>query len=293
MATTAEELARQVGELVSLPRAYHRISEMLDDPRFGAADIGKVIAHDPSLTARLLRIVNSAYYRFPSKIDTIPLAITVLGTRALHELVLATSIASAFSRISTGLVDVADFWHHSIYCGILARLLSRRLRRGQAEQLFVAGLLHDLGKLVIFHRLPEQASVVLGRYADSELPYYLIEREELGYDHAAVGAALLRQWQLPEVFQRTTAHHHELESATNCLDEISLIHVANEMTKSVEPGHKLWQSDRDAVPELNPVAAARIPLSRAMVEELRLEADVQSIEVFSTLFSGTPVDAAP
>lgn len=285
---TPEELARDVGELVSLPRAYHRISEMLEDPRYGSSDIGKVIAHDPALTARLLRLVNSAYYHFPNKIDTIALAITVLGTRALRELVLATSVASAFARISTKLVDVADFWNHSIYCGIISRLLSRRLKRGSSEQLFVAGLLHDIGKLVIFHKLPEQASVVLTRLAESSEPMYAIEREVLGFDHAAVGAALMRQWALPEVFAETTAFHHAPERAKRFSDEAVLVHIANALTKKVEPGHKL-PHDEDELPEMSPLAVARVPLSGPLVEELRLEADVQSIEVFSTLFSGTPL----
>jgi putative nucleotidyltransferase with HDIG domain len=287
--TTPEQLVYEVGELVSLPRAYQRINEMLEDPRYGPTDIGRVIAHDPALTARVLRIVNSAYYRFPTKIDNIPLAITVLGTRALRELVLATSVASAFDKINTRLVDVADFWHHSIYCGILARLLSRRLKRGQSEQLFVAGLLHDLGKLVIYHRLPAEASTILSRFAEADMPLYMIEREVLGFDHAAVGAALLEHWELPEVFRQTTAFHHAPEQASFA-DETALIHVANALTKKVEPGHKL-KHDYTTLPELHPSAAARVPLTEALVEELRLEADVQSIEVFSTLFSAAPAPA--
>lgn len=288
---TPEELVSDVRELVSLPRAYHRISEMLDDPRYGAPDIGKVVAHDPALTARVLRMVNSAYFQFPSKIDTIPLAITVLGTRALRDLVLATSVASSFAKISTRLVDVADFWHHSIYCGIMARLLSKRLKRGQAEQMFVGGLLHDLGKLVIYHRIPEQATVVLSEFATSDRPLFLIEREVLGFDHAEVGSALLRQWELPELLHDMVAYHHAPDLAAAHHDEIALVHTANALTKKVEPGHKLKQNDAD-LPELHPAAAARVKLDAELMDELRLEADVQSIEVFSTLFSGTPIQAS-
>jgi len=285
---TPEELASDIGQLVTLPRAYHRISEMLDDPRFGAADIGKVIAHDPALTARLLRMVNSAYFHFPSKIDSIPLAITVLGTRALRDLVLATSVASAFAKIDTHLVDVADFWHHSIYCGILSRLLGKRLRQNRSEQLFVAGLLHDLGKLVIYHRLPEQAALILTRFAQSDQPLYLLEREELGFDHSQVGAALLHNWELPELYQEVVGAHHELERSSTYRTEAAVVHTANALTKKVEPGQKVKVEQGD-IPQLHPLAAEQVPIDAALIDELRLEADVQSIEVFSTLFSGTHI----
>ncbi len=283
---TPEELVSDIGSLISLPRAYHRINEMLDDPRYGTADIGKVIAHDPALTARLLRMVNSAYYNFPSKIDTIPMAINVLGTRALRDLVLATSVASAFANISTHLVDVADFWHHSIYCGILSRLLGKRFQQERYEQLFVAGLLHDLGKLVIYLRLPDQAALILTRFARSDRPLYLLEQEELGFDHSQVGAALLRGWELPELFVEVAACHHALELSAAYRTEACLVHVANALTKKVEPGHKV-KLDFGEVPPLHAIATERLSITAELVDELRLEADVQSIEVFSTLFSGT------
>lgn len=287
---TPEKLARDISNLVSLPRAYYRISEMLDDPRYGSADIGKVIAHDPSLTARLLRVVNSAYYGLPSKIDTIPQAITVLGARPLRELVLATSVASAFDKISTELVDMADFWHHSIYCGILARTLARRQRLGQPEQIFVAGLLHDIGKLVIYHQLPEQAAEVFARFAESDQPFYRVEREVLGFDHAAVGTALLTIWKLPELLRTTVTFHHMPTAAARFVDEVAFVHVANALTKKVEPGYKVQRPESESA-AIDPSIAQRVPLDPQLIEQLQLEADVQSIEIFSTLFSGMPLDS--
>lgn len=278
-----EDIASRLSELVSLPRAYHRISEMIDDERYGAADIGRVISHDPALTARLLRLVNSAYYRLPRHVDTVPLAINVVGTRALHELVLATAVASAFSRIDTRLVDMADFWHHSIYCGLMARLLSRELDVGEAEQAFIAGLLHDLGKLALYHELPDETEDILERFAGTDTPLHAVERERLGFDHADVGGALLEAWDLPAVYREAVACHHRPGESRLYRDEACLVHAANALSKPVEPGHKVR---REAVsePELDPAAAARIRLDTRQVEELRVEADLQSIEVYATLF---------
>lgn len=286
---TAEQLARKADHLVSLPRAYHRITEMLDDPRYGAADIGKVIAHEPALTARLLRVVNSAYYSLPSKVNTIPMAITILGTRALNDMILATEVASSFARLKTDLVDVADFWHHSIYCGIMARLLSKRLKIGEPDQLFVAGLLHDLGKLVIYKFAPEKAELIMEQFATGPLHMYQVEREVLGFDHADVGRAVVKNWRLSELYQDTTGLHHEPQRARSHVPMVSVVHAANALTKRVEPGYKLSRPEEE-IPALRPTATQYVPLTPVMVEDLRLEADVQSIEVFSTLFSGIPLN---
>lgn len=280
---TPDKIAAKTAGLTSLPRAYHRIDEMLGDPRYGPADIGKVIRHEPALTARLLRMVNSAYFGLATRIDSVPLAISVLGTRALHELVLATSVASAFARIDTRLVDVADFWHHSVYCGIMARLLSKRLRIAESEQIFVAGLLHDIGELAIYHQLPEQAEKILAQLGDSSVPLYQVERDVLGFTHAAVGEALFQHWGLPAVFCEVAAHHHTPSLSQHYRDESWIVHVADALSAKVEPGHKVAQ-DHEGFPAFEPATPPRVELTAALAEELAIDADLQAIEVYGTLF---------
>jgi len=274
--------------LATLPRAYYRIQQMLEDECYGAADVGRVVTHEPALTARLLRMVNSAYYGLPTKIDSIPLAITVLGTRALRDLVLATSVSSAFARIDTHLVDVADFWHHSLYCGIMARLLSKRLRVGDSEQAFIGGLLHDIGKLVIYTQMPETADRLLRTLGGDGLQLYELERRQLGFTHADVGAALLTYWELPLVYREIVAFHHKPAHAEGYVDEACLVNTANAVTKKVEPGHKRPLDDID-MPILDEEVTERVPLEAEMLADLRVEADLQSIEVYATLFGGKPV----
>jgi putative nucleotidyltransferase with HDIG domain len=283
---TPEAIASRIVNLISLPRAYHRITEMLADERYGAADIAKVVSHEPALTARLLRMVNSAYYNLPTRVETVPMAINVLGTRALQELVLATSVASAFNRIDTRLVDVADFWHHSIYCGIMARLLSKRLKLAASEQAFIGGLLHDIGKLALYHEAPEKAEEALARFAGSGRPLFQAEEEILGFNHADIGEALLRAWELPEVYREVVGCHHHPNRSRDYHDETCLVHAANALSKKVEPGHKV-PTDEGDVPILDPSAAERVPLTAELIEELRIDADVQAIEVYGTLFGGT------
>lgn len=284
---TPDKIAANTANLASLPRAYHRIDEMLGDTRYGPAEIGKVIRHEPALTARLLRVVNSAYFGAATRIDSVPLAISVLGTRALHELVLATCVASAFTRIDTRLVDVADFWHHSVYCGIMARLLSKRLRIAGNEQVFVAGLLHDIGKLAIYHQLPEQAKRVLSRYAESDASLYEVERDVLGFTHAEVGEALLQLWELPAVFCEVAAHHHDPARSQDYQDESWIVHLADALSLKVEPGHKIARG-LETLPSFEPATSPQVALTPSMAEELAINADLQSIEVYATLFGNLP-----
>lgn len=279
----AKSVASSVKELVSLPRAYHRISHMLDDPRASSADIGKIISHEPALAARILRLVNSAYFNLPTRIESIPLAITILGDRSLRNLVLATSVTSAFAKISTRLVDMSDFWHHSVYCGLMARGLSHRFDKRHAEQCFLAGLLHDLGKLVIYQHLPEAASRVLSELEFREEPIENVEQEILGFTHADVGYELFKQWKLPEVYLTTTAFHHAPEAATTHVLETCLVHVADALTKKVEPGNKLLYED-NSQPALSDFVRNRVALTPELVADLRLEVDLQTVEVFATLF---------
>ncbi|RFA31266.1 hypothetical protein CAI21_01095 [Alkalilimnicola ehrlichii] len=285
---TPEALVANAGGLVSLPRTYHRVSEMLDDPRFTAAEIGRVINHDPALTARVLKVVNSAPYRQPKKVENIATAIAVLGTRSLHDVLLATSVASVFSDINSQLVDVQDFWHHSIYCGILARLIGKRLGIANEGRLFTAGLLHDLGKLVIYRQQPLAASKILREVNLSRRPAYQVEQEILGFDHAAVGAALLKSWDLPEVYTEVVAHHHTPNLCADYCTEANIVHVANALSKLVEPGYKRWPP-ADSRLDLHPSVAEHVKLAAEEIAELQLEADVQSIDIFSNLFSGAAV----
>ena len=138
-----------------------RAIDLINDPDASAAEIGDVISEDPALTARLLKIVNSAFYGFPSRIETVSRAITIVGTLELLDLILAASVVKAFSGIPSELVDMDQFWEHSLYTGVTARVLAGRHRAPDTERYFVAGLLHDIGALVLYRQLPRQSRAAL------------------------------------------------------------------------------------------------------------------------------------
>ncbi len=233
---TPQDLVTGVIRLVSLPEVCLRVNEMMEDPATSARTLGEVISRDTGLTARLLKIVNSSFYGFPSKIETVSRAVTVIGLRELRGLVLAASAVETFSKIPTEVLNRVHFWRHSVYCGVVAQLVAEECKVLHSERLFVAGLLHDIGKLIIAHRLPEQMKIIKERVAAEQHFDYEIEQEELGFDHADVGGALLREWKMPPTLCDAVDYHHRPGDAEESLMDAAMVHLANSITGMAEEG---------------------------------------------------------
>ena len=233
---TASELGREVGGLITLPDVYLRISHLLNDPNSSVADIARVVATDPSFTLRLLRVANSPIYKTPQAVSTVARAVTVIGMAQIANLALSMSVASSFEGLPNALVSPANFWRHSLYCALAARHLAKVMGRCDRDAMFTAGLLHDIGELVIFNRLPEQARAALMLVLDSgdELPMHLAEQQVLGFDHAEVGAELARQWYLPSLLEECIASHHRIAAAEKHPREVALIHICNVLAQMAE-----------------------------------------------------------
>ena len=231
-----DELVKGVGDLVTLPDVFIRINQLVEDPDSTLDDISKVVSQDPSFTVRLLRVANSPFYGFSSSIETVSRAVTLIGTSQVRNLALSTSVSSTFAGLPNGLVSMDNFWHHSLYCGLVARILAHRVRKSDPEAVFTAGLLHDIGELVIFNRLPAQAKEALLLVLDSgdELPVYEAERQTMGFDHAQVGGELARQWHLPPLLVDCIAFHHDIKQAQNCPRETAIVHIANILAQMAE-----------------------------------------------------------
>src|SRR3569833_2055482 len=186
MSLSPKELVTGAIELASLPEVFLRVNEMIDSPRYTAADIGHVISRDPGLTTRQLKIANSAFYSFPSQIDSVSRAITIIGTRELRDLILATSVARLFKGLPNDLVSMDDFWRHSVCCGLAARALAAQRGERLLERFFVAGLLHDIGSLLLYRKIPELAREALLRCQHNDVAHKHAEQDVIGFDHAAV-----------------------------------------------------------------------------------------------------------
>ena len=233
---TPQELVTGVVRLVSLPEVCIRVNEMMDDPMVNATDIGKIIAQDASLTARLLKIVNSAFYGFQARIDTVSRAVTVIGLRELRGLVLAASAVESFSKLPNDVLNLVNFWRHSVYCGVIAQLLAQRCDVLHSERLFIAGLLHDIGKLVISNKMVKESREVIKRVEAKKALDFEVEQAILGFDHAEVGGELLSEWNMPESLCNSVKYHHRPQAAMEPSIEICIVHIANIMTIRAEHG---------------------------------------------------------
>ena len=275
----AKDLIQDSLELVSLPAVVMQAMELLNNPSTSAADIGDAIIQDPALTARLLKVVNSSFYGFPSKIETVSRAITIVGTLELTDLILGTSAVHTFQKIPNQLVDMQQFWEHSLYAAVVARIIAKQLCAPNSERCFVMGLLHDIGSLILYRLKPEQSRQALEMAAEKQLPLVLAEKQVFGFDHADVGAELMTAWNLPESFSQVVLHHHEPSSAASYRLEGATIHLAD-----VISGMKhVTGSNTGRVAPLEPLAWEMIGLPADSVDALASEADIQFSEASSVI----------
>ncbi|MDH5765486.1 MAG: HDOD domain-containing protein [Gammaproteobacteria bacterium] len=252
MPTKPDDLVNGVIKLISLPEIFIRVNQVMDDPNHNAKQLGDVISHDPSLTARILRIVNSSYYALVVKIEIVSRAISVIGEDDLRNLVLATSAVDSFKRIPNELVDIDLFWRHSVHTGIIAKLISRQCNILHGERLFVAGLLHDIGKLILYAEEPELSQKILLRAAESDGITYSAEKEILGFTHADVGGALIKAWQLSDTLSDTIKYHHDPLQAKKHPLETAIVHIANCVVNALEPGMEVDEYLLDDYAEFEP-----------------------------------------
>ena len=271
MARDPGTLVRGSVEVSSLPAIYTRLNEALNNPRASASQIADVIAEDTGLTARLLRLANSPFYGFPSRIETVSRAVLIIGTQQIRDLALATSVMSAFRGVPGDLVDMESFWLHSMATGVAARVLASQRREANVERFFVAGVLHDIGRLLLYKRLPAEARVALDRARDGDELLFESERAVMGCDHGGVGGALLEAWGIPASLQEVAACHHDPGRAERYPLEAAVVHVADILAHAMEMG----TSGERAVPPLDPPAWERIGLPATVLAAVLDQADRQ------------------
>ncbi len=251
-----QKLAQENISLPEIPSIVFELNEVIANPLSSAEDIAQVVQRSPSLTALLLKIVNSPFYGFPSKIDKISLAVTLIGTREISGLALGISILSQFNNIPKEILSMYSFLRHSLACGIISRILAAHKSIPQTEQLFVSGLLHDLGRLILYSYFPEESRNIIGRARLSDRLLYQQENDYLGCNHTHLVKQLLQQWKLPMVLENNVFYHHSPSEAQQPIPA-TLVHLADVITNSLGIG----TSGERYVPPLDTVAWENLGLS--------------------------------
>ncbi|HOW65883.1 MAG TPA: HDOD domain-containing protein [Candidatus Paceibacterota bacterium] len=271
MHPTASSFIDEVGTLPSLPVLYQELSRAVEDPNASIEAIGRIISRDLGLASRLLKLANSAFYGLPLPADTIEEAMQRLGLRQIRELALATTVIRLFDRVPSDLVSVESFWEHSVACGTACALLARELHDPTPERVFVGGLLHDVGRLIMYLKAPQQSAEIGHRCRLTGQLDHEAEREILGFDHADLGRELLLRWRLPSSLADMVGKHHQPGPSGECGSDEAIVHVGDFLTHALGFGC----SGELFVSPLSAACWERCRLSDDRIESLLDELDRQ------------------
>jgi len=220
-----EKAISSIGDLATLPEVTIRIIEIVENPKSTARDLHEVIKNDPALSVKVLKVVNSAFYGLPGQVASVDRAIILLGLSAVKNIAIAASIARLFkgSRISEHFT-ASDLWRHSVAVAVVARSIAKLAPHpAMADEIFVAGLIHDLGTLVERQAYPEQFAEVIDRCLSERIDFLECEREVIGADHQAFGVALTTKWKFPRHLRAAVGFHHNPESLSPELRNMAVL----------------------------------------------------------------------
>lgn len=268
--------------LGSYAPVLEEIEAALQSPQCSLVTVGEAIEKDPDLTARLLRLANSSFYGYSSRLGTVTEAISLIGIQQVQDLIVASSIIERFTGVGEEFVSMESFWRHSLACGIGSRLLASEKRLPKPDRFFVAGLLHDVGRLVLFSQAPQPAQAVFEVYRRERLLLREAEMRVLGFDHQQIGRALLEHWKYPTNLVQAVAYHHQPGASELARVEAAVVHLADHLVNAMQLG----SSGERFVPPLNSKAWETLGLETSVLGSVVAGVDEQ-IEAVQEVFLST------
>ena len=269
-----KDLIKKEIELISPPDIYLQLNRVLENISASGDHIAEVVGRDPGIAAKLLKIVNSPIYGKPGKVDSLKQAVFLLGARALTELVLGISLVDRFKGNSTNRQLLRKVWIHSIACGVIARVLASYRKDLDPERCFLGGLLHDIGRIILFKQIPRRMADIYRYSKKNQIPLHIAEERLLGFNHSLVGEELFRHWNFPIELINIVGRHHNPVLARDMV-ETSLIHLADIISIVNEYGLSASQTAPFLAPQaweaLNlpiSVLAATISKSRRQIADM-------------------------
>ena len=204
-----DQLIAKVHDVPTLPTTVLRVMQMIEDPLCSTADLARIITADPAMSAKILRLANSAFYGFRQKISNVPQAVTLLGFATLKNALLSAAVFDLFRLSATTGFDMAALWKHSVATATAAKMVAKRVRFPNAEKAFTVGLLHDIGKIMIARYLPTSLTTIVQAVNEEQLAMYDAETRTLGLAHPGFGAWVMSRWNLPTpLIEAVEFHHH-------------------------------------------------------------------------------------
>jgi len=259
------DVIKKVTTIATLPEVTAQIIKTVEDPKSTATQLHKIVAHDPALVTRIMKVVNSAFYGLPGQIASIERAIVLLGLNAIKNIAVAASLGQLFR--GSKLCDeftAKDLWTHCVAVGVAARDLARQMKMLIADEAFLAGMIHDMGILVSLQLYPEQLREVCHAAKNGTEDFCELERRIIGFDHQQLGMALAENWKFPRPCQLAAGYHHQPHTlADQSRHLVMLVHVADTVCCQSKHGfnltakHQTLTDERLQEMRIDPLAVAQ------------------------------------
>ncbi|MCM8525494.1 MAG: HDOD domain-containing protein [Lentisphaeraceae bacterium] len=236
MSLSPEQLTANCPELSTLPEVYHKLNEAINSPNCTTGIISRIISQDPILTMKVLRMVNSAFYGFPQEIEDIPQAILIIGLQQLNDLVLANTVISLFDGYKLELFSMEDFWKFSIAGGLSSRTLGNLSSQNFSERLFVGGLLHNVGRLIMAISKPDLMLEAHELSLREQILLHEAEKKVFGFNNEEMNFHLMQEWSLPSSIIDISSHYLTPMNSNEHQNEAMIVGIANALTQSLSLG---------------------------------------------------------
>lgn len=233
---TLDRIVSAIGDLPATPAIISALTGLTSDVNSDVERITKAIQADQSLTAKVLKLSNSSFYGRAREVKTVKEAILILGFMTLHSLVIATATHSLYQKNARD-KTVDKLWEHSLATAIACRLIAQTVMHPAVEEAFIGGLLHDIGKLVLAHKMTDYYRAIVQKVEETGGKFLEFEEAEFGFNHAMIGMLLLQKWSFPDLLCEAVLHHHEPSGANGGPAPLPyLINLGNFMAKKLAAG---------------------------------------------------------
>jgi putative nucleotidyltransferase with HDIG domain len=248
----------QIDTLPTIPAVLRKLLKLIENPKVSLTEVGNFIQSDPVLTSRVLKMVNSPIYGFPGRISAVQQAIILLGLNVVRGLLLGVSVFEMMQKSMVGL------WEHSLGCAIASRIIAKKKNLPEPEEISIAGLLHDIGKVVMILRYKEEYDRVMMESNSKDLFVMEAEKEIFGVTHADGGSWIAKKWNFPLSLVEIIAYHHKPNLSKTLPMQTAIVHLGDILTRSVGFGF----SGDHHVPAVNPAAWELLALSDADLRDI-------------------------
>ncbi|MEW6535407.1 MAG: HDOD domain-containing protein [Candidatus Auribacterota bacterium] len=271
-----------IDALPTIPQVVLRLNGVLADPNSSARDVAKLLGEDQVITTRILKLVNSAFYGYARQVKTLTQAVVILGFREVKNIVLTSQIFDLFKSSHKNIRDLFDInqlWTHSVGCAVIAKNIGERIRYLEPEALFIAGLIHDIGKVVEINCIPDKMPDVFRTVQEENISMIEAEKKVLEVTHCEIGKVMAEMWDFPQLIEYVVAYHHKPSLSRKFEQEVAIVHVANCMVRMLEIG----SGGDSLIPQIDPFSWERIGLDQDAHEEIlthSLEAISELLPVF-------------